>query len=232
MTADTWDRRASRTGLHAVLTKRWSPAQCTQVDKEQQRAVAAILPPMDGKRVLDIGCGIGRITGWLAAGMAHGKTQGPAVPALVVGIDGSSAMLARAGERVSGGNVHFVRACAQRLPFADNAFDVAVTVSVLQHVIDDAEFRAACQEIGRTVRLGGCLVCLEGMAGASPESGVGRDNYPDEGTPIPGIGTIRRDIGQFGEAFRPWLILDDARPLRCITDDYVVSRWTRASEAN
>jgi ubiquinone/menaquinone biosynthesis C-methylase UbiE len=231
---DPWDIRASRIGLHAVLTQRWSPTQCLRVDREQRLALSASLPPLADKRVMDMGCGIGRITGWLAAGAIpesdHYKAgMPPAVPAQVVGVDASSAMLVRAGKCVQGGNVHFVRACAQQLPFTDKVFDVVVIVSVLQHMTDSVEFRMACQEICRAVRPGGVLVCLEGIAYEPRKSAVHASRLA-VGMPVSGTKTIQRSLGQFSEAFSPWLVLDDARPLRCIADEYSVSRWTCAIE--
>jgi ubiquinone/menaquinone biosynthesis C-methylase UbiE len=153
------------------------------------------------------------------------------MPAQVVGIDASSAMLVRAGKCVQGDNVHFVRACAQQLPFADKMFDVVVIVSVLQHMTDNVEFRMACEEIGRAMRPGGVLVCLEGIADGTWK-GASRASQPAAGMSVSCTKTVQRRLGQFAEAFSPRLVLDDARPLRCIADEYVVARWTCAIEAD
>ena len=71
-----------------------------------------------GKRVLDLGCGDGR----LAIGVArYAKT--------VVGVDPDDELIrsARARARAAGhGNVRFAVGAAQSLEFADGAFDVVI----------------------------------------------------------------------------------------------------------
>jgi ubiquinone/menaquinone biosynthesis C-methylase UbiE len=231
-TVDTWDGRASRSDLYAVLTNRWSPAQCIEVDRRQRRALAAALPPLTGSRVMDLGCGIGRITGWLAGGAALGLTHDgpgatPAAPSQVIGIDFSGNMLARAAREVRHANVGFVHACAQHLPFASEMLDLVVTVSVLQHMSAEDEFRQTCAEAARTLRPGGVLVCLEGAAVAVGSDAATRSDADTRSAAESGTGTVQRGLDQLGEAFASWLVLDRSRRLRCIEDEYAVSRWTR-----
>lgn len=223
---DTWDRRAWRTDLYAVLTDRWSPAQCAEVDQEQRRALSAMLPALSGRNIMDLGCGIGRITGWLAGNPAPGRTAHTtaAAPDWVIGVDYSGNMLARATREVRRANVRFVRACAQELPFPSGLFDLVVTTSVLQHLTTDGEFGRACAQAARTLRLGGVLVCLEGITdttGTAPAACTGS-----------ATGTVRRSLAQFTDALAPWLVLDRIRPLRCVEDEYLVSRWTRVAEVD
>jgi ubiquinone/menaquinone biosynthesis C-methylase UbiE len=231
-TVDTWDRRAGRTDLYAVLTDRWSPAQCAEVDREQRGALSAVLPALSGSNVLDVGCGIGRLTRWLAGGAfpewtAHtARTTAATAPARVIGVDYSGKMLARASREVRLANVGFVRACAQHLPFRSGLFDVVVTTSVLQHLTADEDFGRACAQAAQALGPGGVLVCLEGVAatiGSRPTGGT---------VSATGTGTVRRSLGQFTDALAPWLVLDWTRPLRCVEDVYVVSRWTRLAEVD
>lgn len=228
-TVDTWDRRARRTDLYAVLTDRWSPAQCAEVDREQRWALAAVLPALFGSNVLDLGCGIGRITGWLAGGAspdwtAHTAHTTANAPARVIGVDYSGNMLARAAREVRLANVSFVRACAQHLPFRSGLFDVVVTTSVLQHLTADEEFGRACARAAQALGPGGVLVCLEGVADTIGSRPIGGTRSA--------AGTVRRSLAQFTDALAPWLVLDRTRPLRCIEDEYVVSCWTRRAEVD
>ena len=76
-----------------------------------------------GRRVLDIGCGTGRLSAALAQ-RAHAK---------VWGVDASAAMLEVATEKVQG--VAFKRGDAESLPFKDGWFERAVLWLVL-HLVD------------------------------------------------------------------------------------------------
>jgi len=88
-----------------------------------------------GARVLDVGCGTGRLAVPLSEGHA------------VVGVDASREMLAVArGKRSHAG---FVLGDASRLPFAAGTFEVAVAMLVL-HLLPD--FRTCVREMARVAR--------------------------------------------------------------------------------
>lgn len=89
--------------------------------------------------VLDIGCGDGQISRMLAERSAT-----------VVGIDPTWNQIAVAQQR--GGGVGYVRAAADRLPFADAHFDAVVACLVFEH-IDAVD--AAIAEVARVVKPGG-----------------------------------------------------------------------------
>ena len=104
-------------------------------------ALIAALGPLDGLRVLDLGCGKGRFALALAA-----------LGAEVVGVDLSGAMLAHAA------GIGRARATARRLPFASAAFDAVVAVEMLEHV--DA-VAPVLREARRVLRPGGRLVIVD-----------------------------------------------------------------------
>jgi SAM-dependent methyltransferase len=97
-----------------------------------------------GLRILDAGCGPGGNGAWLAQ---HGR---------VVGVDLSREALefvkARRPTTVP------VQASAGELPFRDQAFDVAVAVTLLYTVPNDA---AAINELARVLRPGAAVLVLE-----------------------------------------------------------------------
>jgi ubiquinone/menaquinone biosynthesis C-methylase UbiE len=103
-------------------------------------------------RVLDVGCGTGR----LAERM---REAGPVRS--VVGVDFSAGMLAQARERLGSGRASpagptaLVRGDATRLPFADAAFDAAVSTEAF-HWFPDQD--VALAEIHRVLRPGGRLL--------------------------------------------------------------------------
>lgn len=108
-------------------------------------ATTALVPDVDGKRVLDAGCGSGLYTEWLLDEGAD-----------VVGVDVSEAMLAAARDRV-GDRATLQRADLGRpLPFEDESFDGVVSALVLDYVRDWA---ATFAEFERVLRPGGFVVC-------------------------------------------------------------------------
>jgi 2-polyprenyl-6-hydroxyphenyl methylase/3-demethylubiquinone-9 3-methyltransferase len=110
------------------------------------RAVVGALGPLEGRRILDLGCGKGRFA-------AHLRKAG----ASVVGLDGSAAMLAAAP------GLDRVRGSARRLPFAAGTFDGVVAIEVLEHV---GEIGPVLAEIGRVLKPGGRLAIVDKNAGA------------------------------------------------------------------
>ena len=83
-----------------------------------------------GRDVLDLGCGTGRHTAWLAEAGAR-----------VTAIDFSARMLERARERVRAGDVRFIaHDLHDPLPFGDASFDAVVSGLVLEHLRDLARF--------------------------------------------------------------------------------------------
>ena len=107
-----------------------------------------------GGRALDVAGG----TGDLAAGMARQVAD----QGLVVLSDINAAMLERGRERLIDrgliGNVRYVRADAERLPFADATFDCVTIGFGLRNVTDK---QAALDAMARVLRPGGRLLVLE-----------------------------------------------------------------------
>ncbi len=117
------------------------------------RARTASRLPVGGK-VLDIGCGTGDLALAAAARVGPGGR--------VTGVDFSEAMLARARDKAAAaraGNVEFVKASADDLPFAGGTFDAVVSAFVLRSL---AGIRDRCaREMGRVLRPGGEAFLLE-----------------------------------------------------------------------
>lgn len=97
-------------------------------------------PYVEGKRVLEVGCGTGLVLEPLSK-----------IASSAVGIDLSEGMLEKARER--GLTVH--QASATALPFSDGSFDTVVSFKVLAHI---QEIRQAISEAVRVLRPGGHLV--------------------------------------------------------------------------
>jgi SAM-dependent methyltransferase len=98
-----------------------------------------------GARILDVGCGTGALTATVLE---------LADPAEIVGVDPSGAYLEHARAQVSDPRARFEVAGADALPFADEAFDAAVSGLVLNFVADPAQGVA---ESARVVGPGGTV---------------------------------------------------------------------------
>jgi len=106
----------------------------------EERKLAALLPNLSGKHVLDLACGTGR---WLQKLSAGGIGMG-------VGVDLSAAMLRVAGSKTE---IHgrLARADCQRLPFDASVFDLVVCSFALGHLRD---LGAVVRELGRVTQAG------------------------------------------------------------------------------
>jgi SAM-dependent methyltransferase len=104
----------------------------------------SMLPPVDGLRVLDAGCGSGRYSEQL-----HGRG------ARVRAIDGSAAMVAHARARLGDRVEVRVAHLAGPLPFPDSSFDLVLSALVL-HYLRDGE--PTLRELRRVLAPGGTLL--------------------------------------------------------------------------
>ena len=109
--------------------------------------------PADGVAI-DVGSGPGNVTAAVA------RAAGP--DALVLGIDISEPMLARAVAAEASANVGFLRADAQRLPLREEVADAVVSMAALQLIPDTG---AALREMVRVLKPGGRLALMVPTSG-------------------------------------------------------------------
>ena len=149
------------------------PEELARVPEAAAESFAGVANPFSlgrlqtGERVLDLGCGAG--TDSLVAAQMVGRAGS------VTGIDMTPEMLAKAraaaGE-LAATNVHFVEAEAERLPFADESFDVIVSNGVVDLIPDkDAVFA----ELYRVLAPGGRMQIAD-VTIQNPVSEEGRRN--------------------------------------------------------
>lgn len=127
----------------------WDAAAYANMSGLQKAMAAQVLPLLefrDDERVLDVGCGEGRIAALVASRVPRGE---------VVGVDASRDMIAFARRHFSPDahpNLRFEVADARALPFTD-AFDLVVSFNALHWVHDQdpvlRSIRAALKADGR-----------------------------------------------------------------------------------
>jgi 2-polyprenyl-3-methyl-5-hydroxy-6-metoxy-1,4-benzoquinol methylase len=162
-----WEERARRfaaegAGLSAVCSFGMPLFYNRAIDLCQRLALAPWLRVWPGTRVLDVGCGVGRWSRLLAARGAS-----------VTGIDLSPTMIAEARRRTAArplrGSCRFLVQDLAVLQAGDR-FDLVLSVTVLQHILDVAALRASLQRMAEHLDEDGVLVLLE----AAPERPASR----------------------------------------------------------
>lgn len=108
----------------------------------EETALLSLLPDLSGKKVLDVGCGAGRVSR-LAVERGAAST---------VGVDISRAMTDQARLQGQG---EWLLADACELPFPESSFDVVVCALVLGHI---EHLEKALSEIDRVLNAGGHVV--------------------------------------------------------------------------
>jgi SAM-dependent methyltransferase len=132
---------------YADLAERYT--RRSRFARQRVANVLSLLPPLDGLRVVDIGCGMGTFAIECARRGAVALGVDPAPAALPV---------ARRVAEVEGvRSARFVRADGVRLPLADGSMDLALAADVTEH-LDDATLASLLSEAVRVLRPGGRLV--------------------------------------------------------------------------
>lgn len=143
-------------GRQAAVAVRRQPSShvlraCPLPELVQPARVMQRLGCLKGTRVLEIGCGRGALSVYLARRGAR-----------VTGVDVSSNCIAAARLLARANRVRprFVHATATRLPFKDESFDRVVGMSILHH-LPESEVAAAALEVHRVLKPHGTAIFWE-----------------------------------------------------------------------
>ncbi len=133
-----WDE--SNLGFRAIL-------------QERQKAITNLLRihgfvPLEGRRVLDVGCGWGKV---LATLLDLGAS-----PENLYGVDLRPECIAGAKERYPA--LNFQCANAERLEFADSSFELVLLFTVFSSILDEQMARNVAREAFRVLRPGGGIL--------------------------------------------------------------------------
>ncbi len=166
-------------------------------DDHHRNLARTVDRPADGvvRKMVDLGCGIGRVT--LAL-----KDQFP--EAEVHGVDYGAALLRFAHKRAIDLNieVHFSQQLAEDLNFEDNSFDI-VTSYIMFHEVPSSVAERVFKEAYRILRPGGSFQFFDFRTGAKPQT-----PYNDHGRWV--------DHVYNGEVWTPQYIASD--PLKSMAD--------------
>lgn len=115
------------------------------VEHYLRKRVAFVIEHCPRGAALDVGCG----TGVLAARLAAAGYQ-------TIGVDPSEGMLDVLRARAPG--VQAVQAFGTELPFADDSFDLVLSVAVMHHIADPSAVRRTLHEMVRVAKPGGRIL--------------------------------------------------------------------------
>jgi SAM-dependent methyltransferase len=143
-------------------------------------AIRALLPDLDGKRVIDLGCGFGWFARWARQQRA----------AHVLGLDLSEKMIDRARTDTSDAGIEYAIADLEQVELPESSFDFAYSSLALHYIADLARLVKA---VHRSLRPGASFVfTIEHpiyMAPTEPTwtlDGHGRKRWPVDGYSVEG----------------------------------------------
>ena len=116
-----------------------------QLGNFELNAVLSFLGNVTNKKILDAGCGKGRLTCELAKRGAE-----------IVGVDIAYELISSAKQQNK--NLPFLTASVSQLPFVDGCFDGVLCVEVIEHVPDT---EMAIYELARVLKPGGKLIVID-----------------------------------------------------------------------
>jgi SAM-dependent methyltransferase len=122
--------------------QRGHPSYLWRAGQERRLNLVRRYVPLDGRRILDVGCGLGRYTEALSQRSGQ-----------VYGVEVELERAVQAHCRSAG----VVQAVGEDLPFASDTFDLVFSNEVLEHVTDD---RQVVREMVRVARPGAYVVAF------------------------------------------------------------------------
>jgi len=149
----------------------YSEAEIYDVFSQREDAPAkifkAVLSVIQGKIVLDLGCGTGKYTELFTE---HAKK--------IFALDASTQEIDIARKRIHSENIDFIVADARKIPLKDRSVDVVFSAWVLGTIADDLHKATVVKEMERVLKPEGEIYLIENDIGGQFERIRGRANDP------------------------------------------------------
>ncbi len=137
----------TKSDFFSGISASWDERHSTPEEQERLRRFAVHFRLRQGDRVLDAGCGSGRLIPLICAAVGP---QGS-----LVELDFAPDMVNIARGKAKNGRVEFIVGDAHSLPMPDGDFDKVIALALLPHLDDRG---AALKEFRRVLKPGGMLV--------------------------------------------------------------------------
>lgn len=149
------------------LSREWDERHAGEDELERLQRFADHFRLGPGERVLDAGCGSGRLIPVVCERIGPGGS--------LVELDFAHGMLEIARSKPHGAHVTFMLGDAQAIPAPDGDFDKVIALGLLPHLNDKA---AALREFHRVLKAGGLLVIAHQMGRKALDLLHGRCSEP------------------------------------------------------
>ncbi len=162
MDVNKWNEHSTYDGLRGVLDPNDKKGSKNILLNEiHWNAIKEGLEKDPPKRLLDFGCGIGRLARDISElGITYN------------GVDRSPEMIRKAQEIHSGSMLDFRSYDGKVLPFDDESFDAVLSCGVFQYLVGTADFELVLSEIHRILKPDGQLIMIEQASGSGATSGT------------------------------------------------------------
>jgi len=149
------------------LSKEWEERHAGKDERERLRCFAGHFRLRPGERILDAGCGSGRLIPVVCERIGPGGS--------LVELDFAPGMLEIGRSKPHGTHVTFMLADAHAIPAPDGDFDKVIALALLPHLSDKAR---ALKEFHRVLKPGGLLVIAHQMGREVLDRLHGRSSEP------------------------------------------------------
>jgi ubiquinone/menaquinone biosynthesis C-methylase UbiE len=149
------------------ISQSWDDQHASKEEMERLRLFAGHFRLQPGERVLDAGCGSGRLIPVVCDKIGPNGN--------LVELDFAPGMLDICRSKPHGGNVTFVLGDAQSLPLADKDFDKVIALALFPHLDNKV---IALKEFHRVLKPGGLLIIAHQMGREALDRLHGQSSEP------------------------------------------------------